>query len=237
MYSDQFQKQAAFVEIRPAAGGDEAKIWATDLMRMYMRYAAQKGWKVSPLDEYSNKIVGINAFDSLKNESGVHRVQRIPATEKRGRIHTSTATVVVLPEIKDSEVQIRPEDVEEQFARSGGAGGQNVNKVNTAVRLVHKPSKIAIHVSQERTQYQNREIAMELLRAKLWEIEEEKKMREVAGYRSVIGRGMRSEKIRTYNYPQDRVKDHRINKSWQKLESIMDGEIEAIVESLKNLNK
>ena len=153
-------KQVAFVEIRSAAGGDEAKIWAGDLQRMYMRYATNKGWKVTPLDETTTKIVGHGAFDALKHETGVHRVQRIPATEKRGRVHTSTATVAVLPEIKKEQVQIKDEDIDIQFFRSGGSGGQNVNKVSTAVRITHKPTNIAVAVSQERTQYQNRDIAM-----------------------------------------------------------------------------
>ena len=229
-------KQTAFVEIRAATGGDEAKIWATDLMRMYMRYAGSKNWKVENLDETTIKISGIRAFDKLKHETGVHRVQRIPATEKRGRIHTSTATVAVLPKIEEGEVKINPDDLEFTFARSGGAGGQNVNKVSTAVRLTHKPTGIVVAVQQERTQYQNRDIAMDLLRARLWEIEEEKKTREIAGYRSAIGRGMRAEKIRTYNYPQDRITDHRINKKWGNLVAIVDGNLDKVVEAVSTLN-
>ncbi len=225
-------KQTAFVEIRSATGGDEAKIWATDLMRMYMRYAGNKGWSVENIDETTLKITGNNAFDKLKYESGVHRVQRIPATEKRGRIHTSTATVAVLPLIQSKEIEIKPEDIEITFARSGGAGGQNVNKVNTAVRLTHKPSGITIHVTQERTQYQNREIAMDMLRSKLWEIEQEKKQNKIANYRSAVGRGMRAEKIRTYNYPQNRVTDHRINAKWQQLDTIVNGDLDKVLETV-----
>lgn len=224
-------KQVAFLEIRSAAGGDEAKIWATDLMRMYMRFAVNKNWKVIPLDDTTIKITGVKAFDLLKHESGVHRVQRIPATEKRGRVHTSTATVAVLPEISEHEVKIRPEDIDIQFFRSSGSGGQNVNKVSTAVRITHRPTNIAVAVQQERTQLQNREIAMEILRSKLWEIEEERKMKEVAGYRSVIGRGMRAEKIRTYNYPQDRVTDHRVNKKFGNLQVILEGNLDKVVEA------
>ena len=229
----QTTKQTAFVEIRAATGGDEAKIWATDLMRMYTRFAGKRNWKVTQIDETTTKITGPTVFDELKFESGVHRVQRIPATEKRGRVHTSTATVAVLPKIENTKVNIRPEDVKVTFVRSGGAGGQNVNKVSTAVRLVHKPTGIVIAISQERTQYQNREIAMEILRSKLWEIEEGKKIKEVAGYRSAIGRGMRAEKIRTYNYPRNQIKDHRVNKSWGNLDVILDGNLDKVVSALK----
>ena len=230
--------QKAYIEIRSAAGGDEAKIWADDLLRMYVRYAVKKNWKVSTLDSSTLLIEGEATFDELKNETGVHRVQRVPETEKRGRIHTSTASVAVLPEIKDQEVNINPADLDIQFFRSGGKGGQNVNKVSTAVRLTHKPTGVVTTSQQERSQEQNREIALDLLRSKLWELEEERKTKEVADYRSKIGRGMRSEKIRTYNYPQDRVKDHRVGKSWGNLASIVDGNLEKVLEkvnqSLKN---
>lgn len=229
--------QTAYIEIRGAAGGDEAKIWASDLLRMYFRFADKAGFKVSQIDDLSLKIRGEGVFDLLKNESGVHRVQRIPATEKRGRIHTSTATVAVLPEITDAQVKINESDLDISFARSGGAGGQNVNKVSTAVRLVHKPSGIVVSAQTERTQYQNREVAMELLRAKLWEIEEEKKMKEVAGYRSAIGSGDRSEKIRTYNYPQDRVTDHRVKKSFGNLQKIVDGDLSKMLRKIDSLLK
>ena len=228
-------QEKAFIEIRGATGGDEAKIWGLDLLRMYIRFAQKKGWKSKQLSENSLQITGPGVFDNLKNESGVHRVQRVPETEKRGRIHTSTATVAVLPEIKDTAVKVNPEDLEIQFYRSGGHGGQNVNKVSTAVRLIHKPSGIAVTASEERFQEANRQIAMELLRAKLWEKEELEKERTLAGYRSAIGRGMRAEKIRTYNFPQDRVTDHRIGKSWGNLEAIVDGNLDKIVEATKNL--
>ena len=221
--------QKAYIEIRGATGGEEAKLWGNDLLRMYMRFAAKKGFKMTSLDDKTILISGLGVFDLLKNESGVHRVQRIPVTEKRGRIHTSTATVAVLPEIKETEVHINPQDLEISFYRAGGHGGQNVNKVSTAVRLVHKPTGIVVNVSEERFQQQNREIALELLRAKLWERDEERKIREIAGYRSPIGRGMRAEKIRTYNYPQDRVTDHRIGKSFGNLEAIVDGNLDKIV--------
>jgi len=223
--------QKAYLEIRPAAGGNEAKIWADDLLRMYVRFAAKKNWKVAVLDNLTILVTGEGAYDTLKNESGVHRVQRVPLTEKRGRIHTSTASVAVLPEITNREIQINPNDIEIQFFRSGGHGGQNVNKVSTAVRLIHKPTGIVTQAQQERFQEQNRRIAEDLLRAKLWEKEEERKVNEAADYRSAIGRGMRAEKIRTYNFPQNRVTDHRIGKSWKNLDSIIDGDLEKMLKA------
>lgn len=231
---DNHPTQTAYLEIRGATGGDEAKLWGTDLLRMYQRYAAKKGWKVEPLEENVIKITGPNVFNLLKNESGVHRVQRVPATEKRGRIHTSTATVAVLPQITESEIKINPEDLDWQFTRAGGHGGQNVNKVSTAVRLTHKPTSIVVQAREERFQERNREIALSLLRAKLWERQELEKERTIAGYRSAIGRGMRAEKIRTYNFPQDRVTDHRIKKNWGNLEKIIDGDLDKVVELTKN---
>lgn len=228
MYPTQTQK--AYIEIRGATGGDEAKLWGQDLARMYERFAAKKGLKVTRIDELTIQISGPSAFDLLKNESGVHRVQRVPITEKRGRIHTSTATVVVLPEITESQIHINPEDLEWSFARAGGHGGQNVNKVSTAVRLLHKPTGIVVESRQERFQEQNRKIALDLLRSRLWEKSEEEKLRTIAGYRSTIGSGMRAEKIRTYNFPQNRVTDHRIGKSWGNLEDIVDGQLDKVVE-------
>ncbi|MEK7550348.1 MAG: peptide chain release factor-like protein [Patescibacteria group bacterium] len=227
--------QTLYLEIRGATGGDEAKLWGADLLRMYERYATKKGWKSIQISDLTIRISGMGVLDVLKNESGVHRVQRVPTTEKRGRIHTSTATVVVLPEIKATEIQINPQDLDWQFTTSGGHGGQNVNKVATAVRLVHRPTGIAVEAREERFQQQNREIALDLLRSRLWEKEEEEKVRTVAGYRSVIGRGTRSEKIRTYNFPQDRVTDHRLGKSWGKLELIVNGDLDKVVELTKTL--
>lgn len=221
----------AYIEVRGAAGGDEAKIWAGDLIRMYMRFAIKNNWKTILLDESTLKIKGDKSYKFLKNESGVHRVQRIPATEKRGRVHTSTATVAVLPEVEDREISINPNDLDIQFYRAGGHGGQNVNKVSTAVRLTHKPTGIVVTASTERFQEQNRLNALALLRAKLYELSEQKKMREIAGYRSAIGSGDRSEKIRTYNFPQDRVTDHRIGKSWGNLDAIIDGNLDKVVET------
>ncbi|HWA51699.1 MAG TPA: peptide chain release factor-like protein [Patescibacteria group bacterium] len=226
--------ETIYLEIRGATGGDEAKLWGQDLLRMYSRFATRKLWKFELIDEATLKITGENVFALLKNESGVHRVQRVPSTEKRGRIHTSTATVAVLPQLTETDIKINPQDLDWQFIRAGGHGGQNVNKVSTAVRLTHKPTGIMIVAREERFQQQNRIIAMDLLRAKLWEKAELEKERTVAGYRSAIGRGMRAEKIRTYNFPQDRVTDHRIHKNWGNLEKIMDGELDRVVELTKN---
>lgn len=227
--------QVAYLEIRGATGGAEAKFWGDDLLRMYSRYAIKKNWKVIQMDDKTIRISGPHVFDILKNESGVHRVQRVPVTEKRGRIHTSTATVAVLPEVKETDVSINPQDIEWQFTTGGGHGGQNVNKVATAVRLTHKPTGIVVQAREERFQEQNRQIATALLRSKLWEKQEEEKFKTVAGYRSAIGRGMRSEKIRTYNYPQDRITDHRLGKNWGNLEVIVDGNLDKVMELTKAL--
>ncbi|MBI2616788.1 PCRF domain-containing protein [Candidatus Gottesmanbacteria bacterium] len=222
----------AIIEIRGGTGGDEAKIWAGDLLRMYTRFAAIKSWRVDFLDDSVVKITGPNAFSQLQFEAGVHRVQRIPKTERSGRIHTSTATVAVLPEIEQNQIYVNPQDLEWDFYRSGGKGGQNVNKVSTAVRLRHKLTGIVTSAQRERSQEQNRRIALELLRSKLWEVEEQKKEQQLSTARLLIGRGMRAEKIRTYNFPQNRVTDHRINKSWHNLEEIVEGKLEKVVNTL-----
>lgn len=213
------------LEIKGAAGGDEAKLWAEELLRMYTRYAQLQNLSVDSLDDYVVKISGRNAFGMFKYEAGVHRVQRIPTTEKRGRIHTSTATLSILPELEDLDLHINPADIEFEAFRAGGHGGQNVNKVSSAVRIKHVPSGIVVTSQKERSQIQNREIAMKLLRARLWEMELEKQHSEVSSLKATqVGRGQRAEKIRTYNFPQDRLTDHRINKSWHNLPNILDGE-------------
>lgn len=224
----------AIIEVRSATGGDEAKIWAADLMRMYTRFAQIKGWQTVQIDQYALKVSGPNAYELLKFESGVHRVQRIPATERHSRIHTSTATIAVLPDIPEQQIIINPADVEMQFFRASSKGGQNVQKVSSAVRLIHRPTGIAVSCQSERDQHQNRHNALVILRAKIWEIEEEKRAVQLGAARSAIGRGMRSEKIRTYNFPQNRVTDHRINKSWQNLEEVVEGKLEKIVNTVSS---
>lgn len=222
----------AILEFRPGPGGEEARNWARDLMRMYTRYANIIGWKIEQVSDMALRIRGPGAFTKLQYEAGTHRVQRVPQTERSGRIHTSTATVAVLPEIPENEISIRPEDLEWDFFRSGGHGGQNVNKVSSAVRLRHKPTGIVVAAQTERDQYQNRQVALSMLRAKLWEKELLNREAALSEQRSVIGRGMRAEKIRTYNYPQNRVTDHRINKSWHNLEDIVEGKLQKVTEAM-----
>ena len=225
------------LEVKGAAGGEEAKLWKRELLNMYYKFAQKRKFNVEQIEESVIKISHNNAFKIFKYEAGVHRVQRVPSTEKRGRIHTSTATVSILPELEDIDLHINPEDIQFEAFRSGGHGGQNVNKVSTAVRLTHKPTKLVVTAQTERFQAQNREIAMELLRSRLWEIEVEKRHEEIGSLKSTqVGRGMRAEKIRTYNFPQDRLTDHRINKSWHNLESILDGNLEEIIEQFQKQN-
>ncbi len=229
----------AILEFRQGAGGDEAKIWAEELQRMYTRFAENLGLKIEFIDEQIIKIKGqakidgfdeeLTAYELLEFESGVHRVQRVPVTESQGRIHTSTATVAVLPEVHPQAVVINNDDLIWAFMRAGGAGGQSVNKTSSAVRLTHEPSGIIVTARQERKQSQNRQIALELLRAQLWEIEEEARLKKIGQARKSIGRARRSEKIRTYNFPQNRVTDHRIKESWHNLEGILGGDLKDVI--------
>jgi peptide chain release factor 1 len=235
----------AILEIRAGAGGEEAAIFAMDLALMYERFAASKGWRFSRVDESESglggykeavfEIRGKDAYRLLRHEIGVHRVQRIPATEKSGRIHTSTASVAVLPIRPTVAFEINPADLEMEFSRAGGAGGQNVNKVETAVRIVHKPTGIDVRSTSERSQQRNRDKAMAILAAKLEERQQHASSEELSADRKAqIGTADRSEKIRTYNFLQDRVTDHRIKESWHNIEKIMAGQIEPILEALEN---
>lgn len=233
------------LEVRAGVGGEEAAIFAQDLALMYERFAKKKNWTWTIIDDSQSElggykeaafqISGPDVYELMRHEMGVHRIQRIPATEKSGRVHTSTASVIVLPLRKKPVSVVNPSDIEMSFARSGGAGGQNVNKVETAVRLVHKPSGIAVHASSERSQLKNREKAMAILLAKLDQLhDEEEAKKNLSARREMIGTGDRSEKIRTYNVLQDRVTDHRIKESWHNIEGIFQGGIDAIVETLRD---
>lgn len=218
---------AAVMEVRAGAGGDEASIFAKELLLMYQRFAERRGWDVRVLDELSLEIKGRDVYGVLRFETGVHRVQRIPATEKSGRIHTSTASVAILPIRKKPTIELKPSDIHMEFSRSGGAGGQNVNKIETAVRLVHIPTGIETRSQSERSQQANREKAMQILSAKLESFyEEEEAKKHAEARRNQIGTGDRSEKIRTYNFLQDRVTDHRIKESWHNIEAIMAGDLD-----------
>lgn len=224
----------AIMEFRAGAGGDEANLFARELRDMYLRFAESKGYATKLIDDYTLEISGKGVYDDLKYETGVHRVQRIPETEKSGRVHTSTASIAVLPIREKSTFVIDPSDIEMEFSRAGGAGGQNVNKVETAVRLIHKPTNIDVRSSSERSQLANREKALEILTAKLEQMHEEEEAKKHAEVRkNQVGTGDRSEKIRTYNILQDRITDHRIKESWHNLPKIMAGGIDEIIKTLK----
>jgi len=227
-------QNSCLVEIRSGTGGDEAKIWANDILRMYLKFAQKRGWKTQSISSGVFKINDSEAYGLLKYEAGVHRVQRIPTTERHGRIHTSTATVAILPVIPEKELKINPGDLDWQFYRASSQGGQNVQKVSTAVRLIHRPTNTVVTCEQERFQEQNRKIALELLRAKLWENIEKKRQSQLGSLRKkAIGRGMRSEKIKTYNFPQNRITDHRINKKWHNMEEVLNGNLDKIVKTVQ----
>ena len=243
MPRDPFDERNIIVEVRAGAGGDEAGLFAAELFRMYARYAERRRWKAEVLSSSSTGvggfkeiifgIAGQGAYSRLKYESGVHRVQRVPVTESSGRIHTSTATVAVLPEAEEVDIAIRPDELEIGTYRAGGAGGQNVNKVETAVRIKHLPTGIVVACQDERSQFQNREKAMRILRAHLLERAEREQAEAIAKQRrQQVGTAQRSEKIRTYNYPQNRVTDHRIGLNLHRLEVILDGDLDQFIEAL-----
>ena len=240
---DPNDEKSVIVEIRGGVGGEESALFAHSLFRMYSMYAAKQGWSIELLNYNETELGGVKeadfivngrgAYSRLKYESGVHRVQRVPETESGGRVHTSTATVAVLPEMEEVDVQINPADIEMQVYRASGAGGQHVNKTSSAVRLIHKPSGIVVACQEERSQLQNREKCMRMLASKLYEIEQERIESEHTGMRrSQVGTGMRNERIRTYNFPQGRVTDHRIGLTLYKIDSVMNGDIDEIINGL-----
>ncbi len=240
---DPNDEKSVIVEIRGGVGGEESALFAHSLFRMYSMYAAQKGWSIELLNYNDTELGGVKeadfvingrgAYSRMKYESGVHRVQRVPETESGGRVHTSTATVAVLPEMEEADVQINPQDIEMQVYRASGAGGQHVNKTSSAVRLIHKPSGIVVACQEERSQQQNREKCMRMLASKLYEIEQERISSEVTGMRrSQVGTGMRNERIRTYNFPQGRVTEHRVGLTLYKIDAVMDGALDEIIDAL-----
>ena len=240
---DPNDEKNVIMEIRGGVGGEESALFAHSLFRMYSMYAAKQGWQIELMNYSETELGGVKeadfvvsgrgAYSRLKYESGVHRVQRVPETESGGRVHTSTATVAVLPEMEEVDVQINPADIEMQVYRASGAGGQHVNKTSSAVRLIHKPSGIVVACQEERSQLQNREKCMRMLASKLYEIEQERIVSENDGMRrSQVGTGMRNERIRTYNFPQGRVTDHRVNLTLYRIDSVMDGDLEEIINAL-----
>ncbi len=240
---DPNDEKNVIMEIRGGVGGEESALFAHSLFRMYTMYAAARGWQVELMNYNETELGGVKeadflitgrgAYSRLKYESGVHRVQRVPETESGGRVHTSTVTVAVLPEVEAVDVDIRPEDIEMQVFRSSGAGGQHINKTSSAVRLIHKPSGIVVSCQEERSQVQNREKCMRMLYAKLYDIEQERVNSQVTGMRrSQVGTGMRNERIRTYNFPQGRVTDHRVGLTVYRIDAVMDGDLDEIIDTL-----
>lgn len=245
--SEASESKDLIVEIRAGTGGEEAALFAARLYEMYKKYALANNWRFFPIDYNQTtlggyksmvfEISGRNAFEKMRYESGVHRVQRIPETEKSGRVHTSTATVAVLPKARESDIEIKPDEIEMSFYRSGGPGGQNVNKVSTAVRILHKPSGLVVSSQEERSQAQNKGKALDILRAKLLSMKRQREIGEIdSRRRQQIGSAERAEKIRTYNFPQDRITDHRIKKSWGNIEKIINGGLDPIFSELEKFD-